>query len=148
MGKKVVRPARQGKALTRLRHGYSVAVSERAAADVVSLQAPDGRMLLRLVLTEAGPLVEIESQALSVKARGPLRFDCQRLEINAEEDVAIRAGGALRAEAHAHHLEARLGDITLAANDDVCLDGERVRLNSPKPARKVLPALLPRVRRR
>jgi hypothetical protein len=127
---KAARPRRPAsKALTRLQHGYSLAVTRRATDDVLSLQSADGRMVLRLVLTQSGPLLEVQSQALSVSTRGPLRFDCQSLEINAEKDVAIRSA---------------LGDIKLHANDDVCLDGERVRLNSPRVASPVPPTPLAR----
>jgi hypothetical protein len=141
--------------LTRLRLGYALRVADSASGDsVLSLQDRDGRLLMRLTLTSDGPVLEIESRSLAITSHGPLRLDCERMEINAERDVTIRAqhlrqevredaalaaGGLITTEGLAQHHRARLGDMTLRANDDVCLDGERVRLNSPQPARPVPP---------
>ena len=86
---------------------------------------------------------------------GVLRLDCDRLEIQApggmslrtgslEQEIAgdlrTRAGGVIESEAHAHRMHARRGDVALSANDDVTLDGERVRLNSPREATPIRPA--------
>jgi hypothetical protein len=135
------------RAIARLRHGYVVRVEDSGSADTVTLQADDGRLLLRIALTAEGPVLEVQSHALTVATRGSLRLDCQRFEVNAREEVAIRAqrlvqevrgdigsvaGGAITSEASAQSHRALAGDLALAAKDDVCVDGGTVRLNSPK----------------
>lgn len=131
-----------------LQSGYSIESSESARQDVLSVKAPDGKIFIKITLTPAGPVVELQSASLSVAASGDLKLECQRLDISATEGVAIRsggdlvqvargdvrvaAGGVIDSEGHAQHLRARRGDIQVTANDDVALDGERVRLNSPK----------------
>jgi hypothetical protein len=42
---------------------------------------------------------------------------------------SLTVGGVARTEADTVALCARLGDVTLEANDDVRLDGERIFLN-------------------
>ncbi|HEY0134349.1 MAG TPA: hypothetical protein VGB85_09725 [Nannocystis sp.] len=132
-----------------LSSGYSVESNESLSEGVLSIKAPDGRVFLKITLGADGPMVELQSASLSVAARGELTLDCQKLAINAAEGVAIRsggdivqvaqgdvrvvAGGVIDSEGHAQNLRARRGDVQLTANDDVALDGERVRLNSPKP---------------
>jgi hypothetical protein len=134
--------------------GYQI----RAIADVdhelVTVTAPDGRLCLSIALGADGPVVEVRAQSLRFASQGLLRLDCERLEINAARETALRtgaltqvvagevrtrAGGAVDVEAHSHRLRSRLGDIQLSANDDVSLDGERVLLNSPRPATPVAP---------
>ncbi|MCY1060896.1 MULTISPECIES: hypothetical protein [Nannocystis] len=130
------------------RAGYSLESLAGPRGDVLSIKAPDGKIFLKISLLPEGPAVELQSVSLAVAASGDLSLDCRRLAIHAEDGVAIRtggdlvqvaqgdvrvaAGGVIDTEGHAQHLRARRGDVQLTANDDVALDGERVRLNSPK----------------
>ena len=110
--------------------------------------SPNGQLCMRMVLGAAGPVVELQAQSLRLASSGDLRVDCERLELNAREHVTIRsanlteivdkdiqlqAGGLIQSEAHAQRHRARMGNIEFAANDDVALDGEQIRLNCPKP---------------
>jgi hypothetical protein len=112
--------------------GYKVVARREQRRDLLMVQAPDGRVCLKVLLLPEGPIVEVEGQALRLAAAGEIRLDCEELAINVRKDVALRAGGVIESDARAQRLRARLGDIQLAANDDVSLDGERIRLNSPR----------------
>lgn len=122
-----------------LASGYRVE-AQTSREETVSIHAPDGRLCLKITLTEAGPLVELSSVALSIKAQSEIRLDCERLEINAQKQLELRSGdrlslyaeGDLRSEAFSQRIIARRGDVAVKANDDVMLDGERIRLNSPR----------------
>ena len=133
-----------------LRSGYVVDTIEGPGGDELRLRAPDGRVCLKIKLTPAGPEVELQSVALSIATKGDVNVACERFNVVAEQgvsivsggDVTTNAAGALETEAHAQRHRARRGDIALVANDDVSLDGERIRLNSPMPLpplRKRLP---------
>ena len=115
------------------------------------LEATGGNVTL---LAELLPALAAHAQSLAVASDGVLRLDCDRLEIQApggtslrtgslEQEIAgdlrTRAGGVIESEAHAQRMHARRGDVALSANDDVTLDGERVRLNSPREATPVRP---------
>ncbi len=166
-GKIVPWPAKRAQpatlAIATLASGYRLTSSGPSVRqqDLITLTAPDGRVCLSVALRPEGPLVEVHAQSLSVASEGVLRLDCDRLEIQAPGgtslntgslvqdiagDVRTRAGGVIESEAHAQRLHARRGDVALSANDDVTLDGERVRLNSPREATLVRPgAPLPAV---
>lgn len=132
-----------------LRSGYSIQAIESPQANVVHLKAPDGRICVTISLRPEGPAVEVRAGSLSIAAEGDLSIDCARLSMRAEEDISIRAGrdvsmsaeGALKTEAFSQHIKARLGDVRVEANDDVRLDGERIRLNSPPPPPRPAPPL-------
>jgi hypothetical protein len=124
-----------------LRSGYVIESSEATGGDELRLRAPDGRVCLKIKLTAEGPEVELTSVALSIATKGEVSVACDRFSVVAKECVSIVSGGDLKAqavgaietEAHAQRHRARRGDIALVANDDVSLDGERIRLNSPRP---------------
>ncbi len=141
-----------------LASGYRLTLSSEREPDLITLTAPDGRVCLSVALRPEGPVVQVQAQSLSVASDGVLRLACDRLEIQApggtslrtgslEQEIAgdlrTRAGGIIDSEAHAQRLHARRGDVALSANDDVTLDGERVRLNSPREATLVRPAAPP-----
>jgi hypothetical protein len=130
-----------------LRSGYAVEAREGASQNLLLLKAPDGRICLTIRLLPEGPRVEIESESLAVSARGAIAIDCEELSIHARRDIALTAGGDLtqaadgamrvraegpiETEGFSQTIRSRRGDVSVVANDDVTLDGERVRLNSP-----------------
>jgi hypothetical protein len=127
--------------------GYAMHVVG-AERRLLHLQAPDGTVCLTISLRPGGPAVELSAASLRVATTGDLTLDCERLQVNAREriellsgaDIALDAGanvttratGEIATEADGQQHRARLGNIDLAANDDVSLQGERVRLNSPQ----------------
>jgi hypothetical protein len=134
--------------------GYQIRAVGDADQELVTVTAPDGRLCLSIALGADGPMVEVHAQSLRFASQGLLRLDCERFELNAARETVLRtgalvqevagevrtrAGGVVDVEAHSHRLRSRLGDIQLCANDDVSLDGERVLLNSPRPATPVAP---------
>lgn len=64
----------------------------------------------------ADPLAEIPVDDYRLTGGVPLR-----VELGPEGDIATRAREQV--------IEARLGDVRVKANDDVKLNGERIRLN-------------------
>jgi hypothetical protein len=125
---------------TTLASGYGVRTEERPGGDVLEIVAPGGQVCLQIVLAPEGLKVQIDSAALEVRAKGTIAVECETLAVRAREsialtagkDVAIDAGGMIETEAWGQEIRARRGDVHLEANDDVLLDGERVRLNSPR----------------
>jgi hypothetical protein len=118
--------------------GYVVDV-QGGASEALRVLAPDGRVCVTIELTDKGPAVHIEAASLSVASRGQLSLSAQSVELAAEQDVILRAGGdvklvadgKLTSTAFEQDLVATHGDVRIEANDDVRVDGERIRLNSP-----------------
>lgn len=118
--------------------GYVVDV-QAGASEALRVLAPDGRVCVTIELTEKGPAVHIEAAALSVASRGPIALSAQSVELAAEHDLVLRAGGDVKlvaegkmtSTAFEQDLVATHGDVRIEANDDVRVDGERIRLNSP-----------------
>ena len=82
-------------------------------------------------------IVRFEGSGLMIQAAGALAIDAERVAIHGREglalttngDAQIRVAGELRTQARAQYLTAELGNVAIRANDDVKLDGERIRMN-------------------
>ncbi len=124
-----------------LRGGYVAEAVDSAEATVLHVRAPTGRAILTMRLTAEGPVLELEGVSLSIAAHGDLKLSADRLAITTRGDAEItcggnltlRAEGDLHAEGADHTIVATRGDVSVRANDDVRLDGERIALNSPDP---------------
>lgn len=124
-----------------LKSGYTVESVEENLSDVLHIRASDGKLCLRIVMTPTGPVVELQSLSLVLAAEKDIQLKCDSLEIQTRKDLTIKSGGDIRqaaegkfeTEAFSQRIVARRGDIAVKANDDVMMDGERIRLNSPRP---------------
>ncbi len=90
--------------------------------DEVTIVGPAGEVLLEIALTPAGPRLRFHAAELELDCRGSFEVRCDRFQVETTGDIVQRAGRDMR-------LEARRGDVEVCANDDVNLNGERVRLN-------------------
>ena len=95
-------------------------------------------MALTVRVTPGGLSISIEGGDLTLLSSGTLRVDAERLElrgrsgvnIESEGNAVLAVAGDLTMRARSQELRATLGDVRVAANDDVKMDGERILLNS------------------
>lgn len=139
----------QKKQTVSLMSGYSLETDRTVESENISLKAPDGRICINIKLTPEGPVVELQSVALSIATQGNLKMNCQNMELTAQENLRIRSGGNIIQQSYeniqmyaeknietqgfAQYIEARRGDVRVKANDDFKVDGERIHLNTPDP---------------
>lgn len=103
---------------------------------LLRLRAADGSTPMRIRITPEGPVLEVDG-ALAVRAGGALDLEGEsvrihsrsRLLLSADGDAAFRVRGDLLNRARTHDLRSELGDVKIAANDDVRINGERVLVN-------------------
>ena len=113
-----------------LASGRSIACRTAAdCCDEVTIRGLAGEVLLELVLTSAGPVLRFHAAQVELDCKGSFKVRCGSFDLQTSGDIVQQAGGVLRAEADEVNLEARRGNVDVRANDDVNLNGERVRLN-------------------
>ncbi|HWO25615.1 MAG TPA: hypothetical protein VNO30_43040 [Kofleriaceae bacterium] len=95
-----------------LRDGRKLVVSEQAGESLVEVRSESGMVEVRIRLTEQGPVLQMESARLSLKAS-------ESVEI-ASERVEIKAGSV---KVHAEE------DLELDAESDVRVTGKMIYLN-------------------
>jgi hypothetical protein len=119
-----------------------------SGADVLRIRARDGQCVLTVRITDEGPVLSFSGATIELEARR-LDVACDDLRLRVGGGAAIDIGGDvnariagratqeiqgdLRTAARSMALQARTGGMTLDANDDVALKGERVLLNSDDP---------------
>jgi len=112
-------------------------VAEQPQGNLLQLVGADGVVTLSIHVTEEGPVLHVAGSALKILAEGSLAIDAQTVALYGREglslstggDVVIEAEGDLRSRARTQQMTATLGDVDIYANDDVKLDGERIRMN-------------------
>lgn len=112
---------------------------DKSTDEVLELITPDGPLCLTITLAKTGPTVEIHGAELHLRAEKRLRLESEQVEILAHSRLALRSDGAIEQTAAAavtstafeHEINSTHGEIRLNANDDVAVEGERIRLNSP-----------------
>lgn len=121
-----------------LGHGRTLRIESGDEADVITLRNPNGDIEVEVVITPEGPRLRLRAIDLSLVATRRVTIDCEDFELRCKRDMEVEVGGDQREviagvahhEAHATTVETRRGDLTLRANDDARVEGERVLLNS------------------
>jgi len=129
--------------------GRSLAVTEQGGEERVEIRAAGGALLLSVRLTDEGPVFSLSGASFEIAAAKTLSLSAETLRVSALKDITIEAGGGLteriagdstrevggrdRVSARDVEVAAHPGGISLRANDDVDVVGERVRLNSDDP---------------
>ena len=72
-----------------LEHGRTLTVQD----DLVEVHAPDGRLEVRIRLTEDGPVLEMESVRLSLRATESLEVEAKDVRVTATGEMDLQAGG-------------------------------------------------------
>lgn len=95
-----------------LRDGRKLVVSEQGGESLVEVRSESGMLEVRIRLTEQGPVLQMESARVSLKAAESLEIQSERVEIK---------GGAVKIHAEE--------DLELDSASDVRVTGKIIYLN-------------------
>lgn len=128
-----------------LKKGHSLAILQNEEADVVQVRNAQGITLFTIEVSEQGTNLIVSAENIQVNAKKNLSFTAENVSIKSRNETTMECGGNLVhkimgnattnidgdnvQEAKAHLIKANLGDVKIKANDDVKLNGERVKLN-------------------
>lgn len=129
--------------------GRAITAMEKDGEERVEIRSSSGALLISMRLTDEGPVFSVSGASFEISAAKTMSLKAETLRLSATHDVTIEAGGALvervagdatrevggldRVSARDVEVAAKPGGISLRANDDVDIVGERVRLNSDDP---------------
>jgi hypothetical protein len=116
--------------------GHTLSVRKTSDGGSVCLISPEGSESLQIVITPSGAEVRL-TRGLTIAVTGTLAFDADQVSIRGRSGLSLSTGGAavLEAEgsldirAHSTSLTTTHGNVSLRANDDVVLLGERILAN-------------------
>ena len=87
---------------------------------VMVIRAPDSRIEVEILLTEAGPVVRLQAAALELVTTDEMAIRCQRLQVDAQERIELATSGSLQVHAE---------EMRVQTERSIHLNGETIRLN-------------------
>ncbi|HEU4730739.1 MAG TPA: hypothetical protein VFT22_22745 [Kofleriaceae bacterium] len=96
-----------------LRDGKTLSVESSGADELVEVRSSSGQLELRIKLTEEGPVLQLESARLSLKASEVVEIESKRVEIKATEAIQLTSENEIKAEAEG---EVRVNGKTIWLN--------------------------------
>ena len=103
-----------------LRDGRKLVLSEQGTDQLVEIRNESGMLEVRIVLTEQGPVLQMESARLSLKAAEAVEIESKRVEIKGTETLDLNGGEiAVKGE----------NDVKVTADGEVRVLGKMIYLN-------------------
>jgi hypothetical protein len=82
-----------------LREGRTLTVEPTGGGELVEIRSSSGQLELRIKLTEEGPVLQLDSVKLQLRASEGVEIESKRVAIKATEQLELASDGELRAEA-------------------------------------------------
>ncbi len=96
-----------------LREGRTLSVEQSGTEDLVEIRSSSGQIELRIKLTEDGPVLQMESARLQLKASEAVEIESKRVEIRASETVQLASKDEIKVDAEG---EVRVNGKTIWLN--------------------------------
>ncbi len=128
-----------------LKKGHSIAIIEKNETDLIQVRNAKGIVLFTIEVNEQGTSLNINAENINIKAKKDLNLSAENITIKSKKETFIKSEGNLQQytkgnrtietqgenieTAKTQYIKAYLGDVKLKANDDIKLNGERVKLN-------------------
>jgi len=128
-----------------LKRGHSLTVLTDNGSDVVQVRNAEGLTLFTIEITEQGTNLNIGAKNINLIAEDKLYLSGNEITIDSNKKTVLMSRGDYENKIEGNHntetkgdsinvakthlIKASLGDVKLKANDDIKLNGERVKLN-------------------
>lgn len=108
-----------------------VAPSPAGTAIVLLLTSADGTPRAQLTLQGDELVLDCFGGRTRLRMQGALTLEAEQLTLSATKDLRLQSGGDIHLQAEGNlQMQALRGDVCVTANDDVRLEGERIRMNA------------------
>jgi len=81
-----------------LREGRTLSVEGAGTDELVEIRSSSGQVELRIKLTEDGPVLQVESARLELKASEAVSIESKRVEIKATETLELASGNEIKVD--------------------------------------------------
>lgn len=140
------RPKQQAAEVASFKNGHQLIIQrDGGGEETIQLTGKNGEATITIIMAEDGPVIQCSGAAIQLKAANKLSLHSPNIELNASESINLQTQGDLeqtvdgnfyqhvKGDAHRQariqNITADLGNVNVKANDDVKIDGERVKLN-------------------
>ena len=104
-----------------LDNSRTLTVTPSSEGELVEIHANGGQLELRIRLTPEGPVLQMESVRISLKAAENVDVNCKNFEVRASESVDMHSDGGMQLSGTA--------DVKVNAAGDVIVKGTMIYLN-------------------
>lgn len=91
-----------------LRDGRKLVIGEHGGDQLVEVRSASGMVEVRIVLTERGPVLQMESVRLQLKAEEAVEIESANIQLKAREKIEVQADGEVEVQAD--------GDVRVVGN--------------------------------
>lgn len=105
----------------RMRQGRTLALVPAGDDELVEVRAASGTLELRIRMTDEGPVLEMESVRLKLRASESVDVETKEFNVDAERSVDLSSQGEITVSGKA--------DVRVDAAGDVHVSGEIIHLN-------------------
>lgn len=96
-----------------LREGRTLTVSQQGGQELVEIRGSSGMLEVRILLTEHGPVLQMEAARLQLKATEAVEIEAPALNVTTTEAI---------------NLETK-GEMKIQAEGEIDMDGKKIHLN-------------------
>ena len=82
-----------------LREGRTLTIEQAGQDELVEIRSSSGQVELRIRLTEEGPVLQMESARLQLKATEAVEIESKRIEIKATETLTLTSDNEVKVDA-------------------------------------------------
>lgn len=82
-----------------LREGRTLSVEQTGSDELVEVRSSSGQLELRIKLTDDGPVLQMESVRLELKASEAVEIESRRVEIKATETLQLTSADEVKVDA-------------------------------------------------
>lgn len=104
-----------------LQNARTLTVTPADEGDLVEIHANGGQLELRIRLTPEGPVLQMESVRISLKAAENVDVSCKNFEVRASENVDVHSDGGMQLSGQA--------DVKIDSSGNIIVKGEMIYLN-------------------
>jgi hypothetical protein len=122
----IVHPLGHGRSLALVAPPRAEATEATETIEAIEIRAESGKLELRIRITDAGPVLEMEGLRLAVTAAESIEFKSRRVVVEAEESLTMASRGQAQILAH--------DTIHVRTREYLGLDGKLVGLRSDEQA--------------
>jgi hypothetical protein len=104
----------------RLPSGRSVVVKLEGGREELEIRSPQGKVEVRITLTENGPVVSLRGARLEMEAADMVAVRCRRFEVQTTEGTDLTSSGDVQITGR---------ELKVKTENDIHMNGEVIRLN-------------------
>ncbi len=104
-----------------LRDGRTLTVAGAGTEELVEIRASSGQLEVRIKMTEQGPVLQMESVRIQLKASESVDVEAKQFNVRTAEGMALESQGAIKIAGEA--------DVRVDAKGEVHVNGKMIYLN-------------------